>query len=88
MPFSDALRALYIDRPCRVLPNALWKTLAEVERCKSRVVIEHGRVVALELWDAHRLLVTWTASMQPTETVRAQLRRADLALVHHAMFHG
>ncbi len=62
--FEPARRIVYGDRPCEVLPNALWKTLREI-RESFRPVLEmaidpgSGYVVRLTATDDRRLIVHW-----------------------------
>lgn len=58
--FRDALIAAYNEAPCQVLPNALWKTLAQLETLHTDFEIEDGAVVRLQAWNATLLLLHWT----------------------------
>ena len=39
LDFVEALSKMYVAEPGRVLPNALWKTRAIVERCETRFYV-------------------------------------------------
>ena len=41
MMFRDALVSAYREEPCRVLPNAIWKTLAEVDNFETSFEVEN-----------------------------------------------
>lgn len=58
--FRDALIAAYNEAPCQVLPNALWKTLAQLETLHTDFEIEDGAVVRLQAWNTALLLLHWT----------------------------
>jgi len=83
--FAQALETVYVRNPCGVLPNALWKTLREIESCRRRLSGSMAEPDALMLWDERRLLVAWTADGAITPTIEDRLRRSDLALLHEKM---
>jgi GNAT superfamily N-acetyltransferase len=62
MNFRDALVSTYCEDPCRVLPNALWKTLARLGELQTAFDIEQGVVTRLQAWDESILLVNWMKS--------------------------
>ena len=51
MKFCDALISAYREEACRVLPNAIWKTLAEVDNFETSFEVENKVVMRLEMWD-------------------------------------
>lgn len=84
MNFCDALISTYCERPCQVLPNALWKTLAEADGagCQTAVVRVGDTVTHLALWDAQRLLVYWNRDRRCTDHLLRHLEVVRFALVH------
>jgi len=80
--FCDALIAAYLENPCQVLPNALWKTLAQVERLETRYEMQGNRVTHLEAWGAKELFIYWDRERNKASIPAERLAELDLALVH------
>jgi GNAT superfamily N-acetyltransferase len=90
MNFSDILISIYREHPCEALPNALWKTLAELERgnLQTEVAQTDGAVTHLALWEAQRLLVYWNRDRACVDRLLHYLAGARLALVHQDFMHA
>lgn len=79
-----ALTAVYRERPCQVLPNALWKTLASLASdgdCAGAVEVAADRVTALQVICEDRLLVHWRRDRQGM-SLPAGWRNLRLMLLH------
>lgn len=50
MTFSEYLISTYCEDPCRVLPNALWKTLTGIGDFETSLEIENKVVMSLQMW--------------------------------------
>lgn len=46
--FSEALKRVYCKDPCKVLPNALWKTLVKIEDLDCSIELDGNEVTKLE----------------------------------------
>lgn len=59
--FEDALTKVYLENPCRVLPNALWKTLKQTNNFynKFEVDVDNEEVIKLQLWNEETLYTYW-----------------------------
>ncbi len=85
--FEPALRIVYGDRPCEVLPNALWKTLREIREA-SEPVLEmaidpgSGYVVWLTATDDRRLMVHWHYEEAESSPAFPELAGFQLLLLH------
>ena len=82
MNFREALIVAYYENPCQVLPNALWKTLAVVDNCKTAFSFEANLVTHLEAWDEESLLVLWDRNCHHVEASLPDLGSIALALLH------
>ena len=82
LAFRDALRVAYYDDPCRVLPNALWKTLARMDDSETRFEAQDGEVVRLEMWSQDSLYLYWHRDRRPPSLSRERLNRLKFALLH------
>ncbi len=74
--------AAYCENPCQVLPNALWKTLAVVDNCKTAFSFEANLVTHLEAWDEESLLVLWDRNRHQIEASLDGLGSIGFALLH------
>lgn len=82
MDFRQVLLSVYKQKPCQVLPNAFWKTAAEISRTKHSFTETGGQVTGLRLWDAQRLLVYWKLAAQEMDFSEVDVWGLQLALVH------
>lgn len=82
MNFQDAFTSTYCDNPCQLLPNALWKTLRELEDLQTFIGTEKNRIVNMQAWNETSLMVYWTRNRkQPFEFDQPQLN-LNFALIH------
>ena len=63
--FRDALILAYRENPCQVLPNALWKTLKEINKFETSFKVENGLVIHLEAWNDESLYIYWSRDRNP-----------------------
>jgi GNAT superfamily N-acetyltransferase len=80
--FREALVAAYCKNPCQVLPNALWKTLAVVDNCKTAFSFEANLVTHLEAWDKKNLFVLWDRNRHHIEASLHGFGSIGFALLH------
>lgn len=80
--FRDALFQVYLEEPCRVLPNAIWKTLAEIDKFETSCTVENSVVRRLELWDEEGLHLYWSRNKQPPNIPETRLRHLKFMLIH------
>lgn len=83
--FVRALRRAYLRDPCGVLPNALWKTLDEVDSCRVSIEGSFSDPDRLEMWDQKRLLVAWNPDGRVIGRIHELTTKVDLALIHERM---
>lgn len=79
--FSDALTSVYIKNPCRTLPNALWKTILQINNYYTDFEIENDQVKSLKMWNRDMLYIYWTKDKQSINTDCSQLKTL---LVHES----
>jgi GNAT superfamily N-acetyltransferase len=87
MNFQDALTMTYIQDPCQVLPNALWKTLAQFKALQTAFQVQDELVTHLEAWDEDRLLVYWSRQRNQEIDLSKYMENPRLALVHQDYAH-
>lgn len=82
MNFREALISTYCENPCQVLPNALWKTLAQIDNLQTSISIENSVVGHLQAWDKDKLLIYWTLNREQLADFSHQKADLSLALIH------
>src|SRR3989339_1481292 len=82
MTFREALVLAYREEPCRVLPNAAWKTLREVDRFETSFEIENGVVVRFEMGDEEGLHVYWHRDRHPPNIPENRVGHLSFVLIH------
>ena len=82
MTFCDALVSAYRAEPCRVLPNAIWKTLAEVDNFETSFEVENNVIMRLEMWDYEGLHLYWHRDRHPPNISENRIRCLKFALLH------
>jgi len=87
MNFRDALISTYCENPCQVLPNALWKTVAQLDSLETSFRVENNQVTQLAAWREKDLLVYWTRSREHPQDILYPPNGIDLALIHQDDLH-
>ncbi|MDX1665208.1 MAG: GNAT family N-acetyltransferase [Candidatus Promineifilaceae bacterium] len=79
--FVRALTRLYLEDPCGLLPNALWKTVQQAATCQTWARWEEEGVCELQMWQSRRLFLFWQRVPRP-ENLLPLLDELDLVLLH------
>ncbi len=82
MNFYNYLLSTYCEDPCRVLPNAFWKTAARLEELQTSFQVENDRVVHLEVGTENSLLTYWTLDRKPSPDFPPSYQRLDMLVLH------
>jgi len=82
MTFRDALEKAYGERPCQVLPNALWKTRSRLNELEKDFMIQDEQVCRLAIWGARELLAFWSRGRVAMDFPFDRFAHADLLLLH------
>lgn len=82
MNFYDALILIYRENPCQVLPNALWKTLAQRENLQTSIGIEKDVVIHMEAWNEKNLMIYWTRNRKQSPDFSQHQTSLSFALIH------
>lgn len=81
--FHRALREVYQENPCQVLPGPLWQTLAGLADCETSVARGPEGVNRLEAFTNDSLLIYWRRSgRQPSMLINRRLEYQRFALIH------
>ena len=80
--FKQALTRTYLEHPCQVLPNALWKTRARLDDVEKAFVRQDERVTQLSIWGASELFTFWSRNRLPMDFPFEAFKQADLMLLH------
>ncbi len=68
-----ALRALYRADPCRILPDALWKTVARLQHLDCHFIDAAGAATGVELREPGKLLIYGTRTQDPLKAASVKL---------------
>lgn len=86
MDFQDALISVYCENPCQVLPNAIWKTLAELESLETSLEVEGNVIAHLEAWGERELFLYWDRNQ--ANIPHHHLTDLRFALIHQDFVHA
>jgi hypothetical protein len=87
MNFRDAFISTYSENPCQVLPNALWKTLTQLENLQTSISIEKDIVMSMQAWNETNLLVYWTRYRKQSFDFSQPQTNLSLVLIHQDYLH-
>lgn len=77
------LLEVYLEHPCRVLPNALWKTAACLHKSDLEVTKDaEGELLSLAIWEGQRLMAFWCADPADQPLMPDEIARTPFVLVH------
>lgn len=81
--FRQALTATYLQNPCQVLANPLWKTLEKLDDFQTAFGIDSNGANRLEAWNDDSLYVYWRReNRQQSLLMRRRLETVQVALIH------
>jgi GNAT superfamily N-acetyltransferase len=87
MNFRNALISTYCENPCQVLPNALWKTLAQLEDLQTSFSNEKDAVDTLKAWNEKNLMIYWTRNREQSPDFSLRKINLSFALIHQDYLH-
>jgi GNAT superfamily N-acetyltransferase len=77
------LLEIYLDYPCRTLPNAFWKTAARLPNSDLDVTKGiGGELLSLAIWEGGRLMAFWCADPADQPLTPHEIARPPFVLVH------
>jgi GNAT superfamily N-acetyltransferase len=82
MTFRDALVSTYYEEPCQVLPNAIWKTLREVDKFETSFEVKNSVVMRLEMGDEESLQLYWHRNRYPPNIPENRLSHLNFLIIH------
>jgi len=83
MDKSQQLLDIYRKNPCRTLPNAYWKSAADLEDAELLLNKDQdGELLAFGLWKESGLIAYWCASTGNNLLEQDQINHVPFALVH------
>jgi ribosomal protein S18 acetylase RimI-like enzyme len=77
------LRDLYRRDPCRILPHALWKSVADLQHLEARFIREGDAVTGVELRQPGRSLVYGTRTQDPLKAASVKLDGMPTIFIHN-----
>ncbi len=82
LDFKDALLSVYREKPCQVLPNALWKSMKRVDQMKTECECVDDEIVELKMHDEEALHLYWTKDRERFDLNSGYLEDIGFALIH------
>jgi GNAT superfamily N-acetyltransferase len=77
------LLEMYLEHPCRTLPNALWKTAARLPNSDLEVTTgTEGEFSSLAIWESGRLMAFWCADPSDQPLTPEEIAMPAFVLVH------
>jgi len=76
----NSLRSAYLENPCQVLANALWKTTERLPHARVTVAKSAGTIHGLEIREEDRLIAHWWRDR--SHRVPGDLSDLSMALLH------
>ncbi len=80
--FKEALCRTYLDNPCSVLPNALWKTIETMEDYQTSYTVEESEIVHLKIYNENKLMLCWHKEKTLSVFSYESINKLDFALLH------
>ncbi len=81
--FRDVLAKIYLENPCKVLSNPLWKTLDKLDDFQTTFGSDAKGVNRLEASNLESLFVFWRREgRQPSLLMRRKLETVRIAMMH------
>lgn len=84
--FRTLLRELYFTDPCRVLPNALWKTEERLNSLRCSFICIEGELLKLEGYDMNGLHILWNRERRVDQSFINILKRFNFMIIHDDYF--
>lgn len=84
--FAAMLKVKYVNDPCKVLPNALWKTFDRLDSIECLCNKSEDQGIALEGWDKNGLHIFWNESRCIDNTYIGRVEESNFAIIHNDFF--
>ena len=84
--FKKLLGKLYKEDPCRVLPNAIWKTNDTLDSFKCSYMYEDGELLKLEGWDKNGLYIFWNKNRKIDKFFLKRMKQSNFMMIHNDYF--
>jgi GNAT superfamily N-acetyltransferase len=84
--FAAILKDKYIKDPCKVLPNALWKTLDRLDSIECLCDKSSDEDIMVEGWDKNGLHIFWNESRSIDNTYIDKIEKSSFAIIHNDFF--
>lgn len=82
--YQDVLTHLYLEDPCRTLPNALWKTLELIEKYETNYHVENGIITHVEMMSDETLYTYWNRDDNLINIDQKRINSLRLILCHYS----
>jgi ribosomal protein S18 acetylase RimI-like enzyme len=80
--YREALIRTYLENPCNVLPNALWKTLETLDKFDTSFTADGSLTKQLKISKDNRLMLWWQREYALPLKSDLNINKLDFALLH------
>lgn len=80
--FEILLRDLYIKDPCKVLPNALWKTNDRLNNLLYSHICTNGEILEIKGLDQNGIYILWNKSRKVNQSLKYIMEESKFMIIH------
>lgn len=84
--FRIFLKDLYKEDPCKVLPNAIWKTNDRLNNLLLSHLYEEDEILELKGWDENGLYIFWNKDKRVDQSFQQIMERSNFMVIHNDYF--
>lgn len=84
--FRILLKDLYKQDPCKVLPNAIWKTNEGLDNLLLSHRSEDDKILELKGWDENGLHIFWNKKRRVDQSFQQIMERSNFMVIHNDYF--
>lgn len=84
--FKIFLRDLYSKDPCKVLPNAIWKTNDKLNNIQCSYIFVDDEILDLKGWDQNGLQIFWNKNRKVDQSFWNIFENSNFTIIHNDYF--
>ena len=84
--FRIFLGELYAKDPCKVLPNAIWKTNSRLNNLQCAYICRDDEILDLKGWDQKGLHIFWNKNRQVDQSFWRIFEKSNFMIIHNDYF--
>jgi len=84
--FEILLKNLYIKDPCKVLPNALWKTMDRLDNYQCSYICSDGEILEIKGLDQNGVYILWNKDRRINQPLQHIIEESNFMIIHDDYF--